>query len=268
MHDPAFRPFLIKMSTPLALLCVAAFSLVIRGASGSELTFQSTPGRHNGLLELYTSEGCSSCPPAEAWLSRLTSSPQLWTSVVPIAFHVDYWDNLGWRDRFASPAATQRQRAYAAAWGSDSVYTPGIVLDGREWRNWAGVSPGDLPAVALGQEDAGQLRAVVRDGKSVTVTYRAASRPASSREVSVALLGGGLVSNVKAGENGGRSLRHDFVALAFESKKLSAGPVPTAAFDLPAPPQDVQTLALAVWVHESSRAAVEQATGGWLPKTR
>jgi hypothetical protein len=254
------------MITRFALICVVAFSLAARGAAGSELTFQSPAGRRAALLELYTSEGCSSCPPAEAWLSRLTSNPQLWTSVVPIAFHVDYWDNLGWRDRFASPAATQRQRAYAAAWRGDSIYTPGFVLDGREWRDWSGFAPGDLPAATFGQDNAGQLRAVVRDGKSVTVTYRAASRPASSREVSVALLGCGVVSNVKAGENGGRSLRHDFVALAFESKKLSAGPDPTAAFDLPAPPPDVPTLALAVWVRESARAGVEQATGGWLAK--
>jgi hypothetical protein len=244
---------------------VVVFNLAVRGAAGSELTFQSPPGRHADLLELYTSEGCSSCPPAEAWLNRLIDSPQLWASVVPIAFHVDYWDNLGWRDRFASPAATQRQRAYAAAWGGDSVYTPGFVLDGREWRDWSGFSPGELPAAAPGQDSAGQLRAVVHDGKTVTVTYRAVGRPDAPREISVALLGCGLVSNIKAGENGGRSLRHDFVALAFESKKLPGGAVQTAVFDLPAP-RDVQSLALAVWVREPARAGVEQATGGWLAK--
>src|SRR5215831_9028607 len=92
----------------------------------------------NSLLELFTSEGCSSCPPAEKWLSALKSSQDLWKKIVPIAFHVDYWDHLGWRDRFAKPDFTQRQQRYAAAWGGDSVYTPGFAVNGREWRGWFG----------------------------------------------------------------------------------------------------------------------------------
>src|SRR5689334_8314649 len=69
------------------------------------------------LLELFTSEGCSSCPPAERWLGALRDAPGLWRDFVPIAFHVNYWDRLGWPDRFASREATQRQHAYAAVWG-------------------------------------------------------------------------------------------------------------------------------------------------------
>ena len=87
------------------------------------------------LLELFTSEGCSSCPPAEAWLSNLKKEPQLWRDFVPVAFHVDYWDRLGWRDPFASKTWTARQYDYAERWKSGSVYTPGFVLDGREWQN-------------------------------------------------------------------------------------------------------------------------------------
>ena len=88
------------------------------------------------MIELYTSEGCSSCPPAEAWLSTWKSSPDLWKSVFPVAFHITYWDDLGWTDSFAQPAFTQRQRDYAARLGQDSVYTPEFVVNGREWRGW------------------------------------------------------------------------------------------------------------------------------------
>src|SRR5947207_690518 len=100
---------------------------------GENLVFQSSENRV-ALLELFTSEGCSSCPPAETWLSGLRSSAGLWKEFVPVAFHVDYWDYLGWRDPWASAGFSDRQRAYAALWHSDSTYTPGFVLNGKEWR--------------------------------------------------------------------------------------------------------------------------------------
>src|SRR5437899_10682781 len=87
-------------------------------AQTTGVTFQSSE-KQTALLELFTSEGCSSCPPAEAWLSRLQDSTGLWRDVVPVAFHVDYWDYLGWRDRWAAKDFSERQRAYAASWRSD-----------------------------------------------------------------------------------------------------------------------------------------------------
>src|ERR1700712_4295101 len=72
------------------------------------------------LLELYSSEGCSSCPPAESWLGELRTAPGLWRDFVPVAFHVNYWDRLGWRDRFASKEYTARQYAYSSQWHSDN----------------------------------------------------------------------------------------------------------------------------------------------------
>src|SRR3569832_1871687 len=82
----------------------------------------------NSLLELYTSEGCSSCPPADRWLSHLPDD----AGVVPLAFHVDYWDRLGWRDPFAQAAFSQRQRARNN--GTGWVYTPQVMLDGKDYR--------------------------------------------------------------------------------------------------------------------------------------
>ena len=111
------------------------------------------------LVELYTSEGCSSCPPAEAWLNRLQSEPGLWRDFVPVSFHVNYWDRLGWPDRFASRAFTERQYAYAEAWGVRTVYTPGFVLNGRDWRE---KSRRTLPAPG---KDTGTLTVAVNAGK-------------------------------------------------------------------------------------------------------
>lgn len=102
-------------------------------AAAGEITIES-PATRVHLVELFTSEGCSSCPPADDWLRGLKTERGLWREFVPVAFHVDYWDNLGWPDRLASPRFTERQRAYAAAWRANTVYTPGFVLDGREWR--------------------------------------------------------------------------------------------------------------------------------------
>ena len=84
------------------------------GSTPPATTFESGETQ-NSLIELFTSEGCSSCPPAEKWMSALKSRDDLWKKTVPVVFHVDYWDHLGWRDRFAKPEFTSRQQRYAAA---------------------------------------------------------------------------------------------------------------------------------------------------------
>ena len=113
------------------LVSLALSGTVLAGASGAQFEFQSGE-KQVPLVELYTSEGCSSCPPAEAWMGRLKDAPDLWKGFVPVAFHVDYWNSLGWKDRWSSPEFTERQRAYAEAWKSESVYTPCFVVNGKE----------------------------------------------------------------------------------------------------------------------------------------
>jgi len=119
----------------------------------------------NTLIELFTSEGCSTCPAAEKWLSGLKSNQDLWKKIIPVAFHVDYWDRLGWRDRFAKPEFTARQQRSAAAWGGDSVYTPGFVVNGREWRDWFGGS-----AIPKSSTRVGVLRISLGDGGKLSAT--------------------------------------------------------------------------------------------------
>ena len=98
---------------------LAAFA----GLRAEPARFTSGPAQ-TALIELFSSEGCSSCPPAERWLGSLRTEPGLWRGFVPVAFHVDYWNRLGWPDRFSTREFTAREYDYAAAWHSDSVYTP------------------------------------------------------------------------------------------------------------------------------------------------
>ena len=206
------------------------------------------------LVELYTSEGCSSCPPAEARLAKLRDDPSLWKQVVPVAFHVDYWDRLGWPDRFASAAFTKRQYEYASRWGSGSVYTPAFVQNGRE---------GSDPTPAA---KPGRLRADVSAEGPVSIHFQPTKPPANTLIVEVAPLASGVTSDVRRGENAGRKLAHEFVALNLLHANLeSHGKDWTATLTLPAE-ATAPTSALAVWVHTADDPAALQAVGGWLKK--
>lgn len=231
----------------LILCCLLAAT-----AAAETARFSSGKNRTH-LIELYTSEGCSSCPAAEQWLGGLREAPGLWRDFVPVAFHVVYWDRLGWADRFANKEFTARQYAYASRWSSDSVYTPGFVLDGAEWRKNSGQRP---PPVSTGK--AGVLSVEYTDDGTCRVSFDAVV----DYEVQVALLGGGIVTNVRGGENEGRTLRHEFVALALQTARLEAG---AAQVMLPAVGRDgVTRTALAVWVMRRDEIMPLQATGGWL----
>jgi hypothetical protein len=212
------------------------------------------------LIELFTSEGCSSCPPADAWISQLKTSPDLWKRVVPVVFHVDYWNGLGWPDRFASRDFTARQRSYAAAWRSSSVYTPGFVINGREWRGW--FQREALPAAPFGK--VGKLVLTVRDGRAEVVFTRSGAVSSPPLVVEVALLGGGLVSDVKRGENCGRKLQHDFVVLHHTTASLRAeGDRFIATVPLPSKTSDTPK-AIAAWITAGEALPPIQAVGGWL----
>ncbi|HEX4349582.1 MAG TPA: DUF1223 domain-containing protein, partial [Verrucomicrobiae bacterium] len=98
------------MKTIFKALTLTTF--IAAGAQAEPFHFQSEV-KQVSLVELYTSEGCSSCPPAEYWLNQLKHSPGLWKNFVPVAFHVDYWNSLGWKDHWSAPEFSERQRDYA-----------------------------------------------------------------------------------------------------------------------------------------------------------
>ena len=240
------------------ILLAAGFVLCLTMNAAAEIRFESGP-QQTMLVELYTSEGCSSCPPAEAWLSRLKSDPGLWKQFVPIAFHVDYWDRLGWPDRFASKQWTERQSRYAALWQSESVYTPAFVLNGREWRNWSGKvpSPEGKPV--------GALRASSDDGKTWSIEFRPAKGEAGDWEAHLALLGSGISSKIGAGENSGRNLQHDFVVLSQQNgpMKSEAGRA-IGSLTIGSTGENAPRKAIAVWVTRRDQLVPVQSAGGWI----
>ena len=241
---------------PLLVLLIAGAFPALASSQAADVTFESGP-RRTRLLELYTSEGCSSCPPAEAWLSKLKDHPGLWREFVPLAFHVDYWDRLGWRDPFAAKAWTARQYDYSARWKNGSVYTPGFVLDGREWRN------DGVPSAA--SDSPGTLKVSIVGGDAVSAAYAPAVSDNKPLELHVARLGFDLNTNVKAGENRGRKLLHDFVVIDLRSTKMSDGKAELRVTPNVAAPQQPGTRsAFAAWVTAPGELEPIQAVGGWL----
>jgi len=223
------------------------------------LELQSSAERVS-LLELYTSEGCSSCPPADRFVSQLKSDNRLWREVVPVAFHVDYWDYIGWRDRFASPRYGERQRNYARGGYVKSVYTPGLVLGGEEWRSWF-----FSPTLKLGKgADVGPLRLRVEHGQ-VKATFLPAAATSKPAELNVAVLGFGLQTEVEAGENHGKTLKHDFVVLGYSRAEMhKTGKTLSATTTIPEARFKAPRRAIAAWVSAKDDPFPVQAVGGWL----
>ena len=199
----------------------------------------SSGEQHVSLLELYTSEGCSSCPPAEAWLGRLLAHPDLWRGIVPVVFHVDYWDDLGWKDPYSTADNSQRQRRYQTEGGINSVYTPGFVLNGSEWRGW--FSGQSLPTRTA---PSGLLNVELSNGK-IAASFHDEHAARESLELQVALLGFDLTTQVPAGENRGKALTHQFVVLERTTAVSDSN-----SWTLEAPQSTVagDKRALAVWV--------------------
>jgi hypothetical protein len=227
--------------------------------------FSNGPARAT-LIELFTSEGCSSCLPADQWLRTLRSKPGLWKDFVPVEFHVNFWDTRGWKDRFSTPDITQREYDYATLWGC-VPYTPCFARNGVLWKpSWGIVGGTGAPM--------GVLSVSVADNGTCTVEFKpgaAARLPGDgSFEVHVALLGNGLISNITDGENSGQVMQHDFVVLGLTSQILTpapgTAPVPLQAkVALPHPLVAEGTRhALAAWVTAHGEMEPIQATGGWL----
>ena len=243
------------------LLMFAAVAVTDGSARADQLRFESGEKRVS-LIELFTSEGCSSCPPAERTLSQLTSHPSLWKMFVPVAFHVNYWDNLGWKDRLASAEFTQRQHTYALRWGSDTVYTPEFVLNGRDWQ-WQGADT----LARESNETPGALTVLENGAGNFVVTF-APTKPMTRQVVAhVALVGFGVKSDVARGENAGRKLTHDFVALTHRYSVLEGSPL-RAEFKLAEDGSEAYQRAIAAWVSVSGDPIPIQATGGWLPQPK
>jgi len=193
---------------------LAAFLTLCAGASTC-VAADKAGARVPVLLELFTSEGCSSCPPADRLLEVFDQKqPVPGAELIVLSEHVDYWDHLGWRDPFSSPQYTARQQEYASKFGGDGVYTPQLVVDGRF--GFVG-SDGREAASAIQKamrepKTAITISNIARDGNQVTAHIELPAAAQNSKRgkavLYLAIAENKVESHVTRGENGGRSLTH------------------------------------------------------------
>ncbi len=205
---PLLRRVLLVLGLSSFYVCTAASP----GAT-QQLSARSGP-LTAALLELYTSEGCNSCPPADEWVNALAKKGFALDRVVPLGFHVDYWDNLGWPDRFAQAIFTKRQREIAARQRSKTIYTPQLVLQGQSLTHWESFGA-EVQRINQAKAKA-DLRLTVTKQPTQALSLLAQAHVTDAAEqhqakMYIALYENHLTSDVKAGENKGRTLRHNYV---------------------------------------------------------
>jgi hypothetical protein len=251
-----------NLRTPLyslLLSCLLLPAVVLAGP-----TFVSPAGTV-AVVELFTSEGCSSCPPADAALRQLPDHVVNNRLVAPLAFHVDYWDYIGWQDPYASSTYTARQRSYSRLWHSRTVYTPQFVVQGQQTPHGADLLSRINPVI----QQAAPLRIAASFGNSdktnvdvqISLQQLRDNSITDDRVIYVALYENNLSSQVTRGENTGRTLQHDFVV-----RRLS-GPFkvtsrPGDSLDLSLPLQASwkgQDLGLVVFVQDQQSGGIVQA---------
>jgi len=185
----------------------------------------ATAGQTNVLVELFTSEGCNSCPPADRWLSGLDPGSAGQGQIVAVAWHVDYWDYIGWKDRFAQAAFSERQHRLSQIRRDRVVYTPQVLVQGRDFRRWSwggfeGAAAGIAAqparariALAITGRSTGGVEA---DVSAELLDAAARANPADYALV-LAATASGFTTRVRAGENAGRTLAHDHVAFGWRA---------------------------------------------------
>lgn len=263
------RPYNLRrlhVSATLSLLALAGVPHSARAADCGALHVQSPP--HTvAVVELYTSEGCNSCPPADRWLSRALADPQHW---IPLALHVDYWDGLGWKDPFSRAVFTERQRVLGDAAHASTIYTPEVFVSGRELRRWADRSDFSRAIEARNAQPA--MADIVLDATSMNLprtalqararfTLRPSAAAGTSPAVAwIALTQNNLVSHPSGGENGGVELRHDHVVREWIGPIQLTGASMQWQGDIPLPANARPTdLNLAAFIERPRDAEILQA---------
>jgi hypothetical protein len=221
------------------------------------------------LVELFTAEGCSSCPPAEALLAKYQNEqPFEDAELITLAFHVDYWDYIGWKDKYASPLFTQRQRVYDRKFRTGKIYTPQMIVDG----NIEFIGSREKDALKAfkkaAQTDKASITLAV-DGEKISVSVK----NLTSEEIStlyIAVAEDNLNSDIRNGENAGRNLTH----LSVVRKLIGAGRIPanSAEFKMDytiqtQPDWNRENLKLVVFVQENQSRSVLAVSQIDLPET-
>jgi hypothetical protein len=242
----------MSMRLPSFLIAVFLVGPLAAGACESQ-----SGGRTRALVELYTSEGCSSCPPADRWFSALAARAD--PRVVPVAFHVTYWDELGWRDRFADSRYTARQHDLAAASGASFVYTPQVTIGGGDSRRWSDARAVEQALASIDRERAAAHITLAASPASAQGIAGTASLDVASRGndvgLFVVLTQDALSSRVTSGENRGEHLLHNAVARDMAS---AAGRRVEFRFS-PRPDWDLSRMSLVAFAQDKRTGRVLQA---------
>lgn len=212
-------------------LCAAAavltfFSTMAAAQQSNTCNWQS-PANRMIVAELYTSEGCSSCPPADRWLTSQLATPERSNSILALSFHVDYWNYIGWEDPYSRKQFTERQYTHRRAGNVSQIYTPQFVFSNREVRRWgqAGLIPQRLAAMQQDKAPVGvqvSLERKASDQVEIKVKTEWLDERYSGGRVFLAFYEDNLSQQVKAGENRGELLKHDRVVRHLsEAKKVS-----------------------------------------------
>lgn len=261
---------IMKRRNMIAVACgtfVLTISAIVIFGAPSASPAQTAGATRAVVMELFTSQGCSSCPPADRLLSTLGRDQFAGGKVIPLAYHVDYWNHLGWSDPFSSPKWSARQQEYARVMRSAQVYTPQLILNGTT--QLVGSANG-----AIRKEIERQLQRVAqgtvaidridRVGSTLKVNVRAQlHQGAASREalVRVVLFENGVSTAVKRGENSGKQLKNDFIvrwgtsafSIGTDQKRLAG----SATVDIPlAAGWRPENLGVAVFIQDAQSLAI------------
>ena len=196
-------------------LAAGAMALATAVQAGAPVCSARSPAHTVALVELYTSEGCSSCPPADHWLSSLSGQGFSPKQVVPLALHVDYWDYIGWKDRFAKTEFSARQQRLALLKRPTFVYTPQVLLQGKDFRHWGSPEFADTVARINARPASAQITlaidALTPGAIQASLGARLSDSAGKNAVAYLAAYENRLASEVRSGENRGRRLQHDYV---------------------------------------------------------
>lgn len=251
-----------KFTAFLAFVLMVALASVLRAAEQPVNGIESKDGSRAVLVELFTSEGCSSCPPADALLRQLNGThAQSGALIVALSEHVTYWNSGGWKDPYSASTFTDRQDAYAARFGLNSVYTPQAVIDG-ETQVVGNDRQAVLKAIDHGSpipDLAVHIAAAEISGKTLTIRYSVSgSTTGSKTDIFAVVAADAAASRVLRGENAGHTLAHAAVAHTLERIATVRGSVEekTARVAMPADLMPSPSLHLVLFAQASGNGRV------------
>lgn len=245
-------------------------SLSLTKALGFKI--QSNSSENPVLIELFTSQGCSSCPPAEIWMTKKLTHKGLFKTFIPVVYHVDYWNYIGWVDIFSSETYSNRQRNYAKFLKSRQIATPSFFVNGRPWKQWYLNDPLNSTEAGPGTFNPLKSAEIFQNRRIFVYTSPStlkAEYQSQNLTIHIALLTTGVVSSITGGENKGKILKNDFSVLHYEQKPLSKNfpRMKRLRFTVPPIPLKLQgkKQAVAIWISDHPNGPVLQALGSWIP---